>query len=84
MAMPRSSFSCTAGLQELANSTFPSLSRGWPATTLAAATERTINGTAIWLRMFMVPLLFEATRSGDSGRQFATSAGQTVHHSITR
>src|SRR5215831_6551430 len=27
MAMPRSSFSCTAGLHELANSTFPSLSR---------------------------------------------------------
>src|SRR5215813_3078568 len=55
MAMPRCSFSCTAGLHELANSTFPSLSRGCPVTTLAAATARTINGTAIRLRMFMVP-----------------------------
>src|SRR5215831_5735513 len=53
MAMPRRSFCCTAGLQELGNSTFPSLSRCWPATTLAAATERTINGAAMWRRMFM-------------------------------
>src|SRR5499433_1056837 len=55
MAMPPSSFSCTAGLHELANSTFPSLSRCWPAATLAVATARTINGAATWLRMFMVP-----------------------------
>src|SRR5215468_9796573 len=65
MAMPRRSFSCTAGLHELENSTFPSLSRCWPATTLAAATERTINGAAIWLRMFMSNPLFEATRAAN-------------------
>src|SRR5262245_48976385 len=63
MAIPRRSFSCTVGLHELENSTFPSLSRCWPATTLATATERTINDAATWLRMFMSSLLFEAIRA---------------------
>src|SRR5262245_54822352 len=53
MAMPRRSFSCTAGLHEFGNWTLPSLSPCWPTATLAAATERAINTVAIWLRMFI-------------------------------
>src|SRR5215470_6450746 len=54
MAMPRKSFSCTAGLHELGNSTFPSLSRCWPATMLAVVTKFTINVASILFRVFIV------------------------------
>src|SRR5215470_1808010 len=45
------------GLRQLLARYCRAVSVSWraPATTLAAATESTINGAAIWLRMFMVP-----------------------------
>src|SRR5262249_20801239 len=52
-ATPRRNFSCTAGLHEFGNSTLPSLSPPWAEATLAAASERAINGAAIRIRVFM-------------------------------
>src|SRR5262249_39564461 len=85
MAMPPSSFSCTAGLHELGNSTFPSLSRCWPETTLAAATARTIHGAAGWLRMFMVPPIrsYPERRFLRPVRDVGRADCSPPHHSMT-
>src|SRR5882724_6459982 len=53
MAMPRRSFSCTVGPHEFGNSILPSLWPCWAKATLAAASEMTINGAAMWISFFI-------------------------------